>query len=80
MIWATIWVAIVSVVCALALRSAYRLYRHPREIRNPVGSWRPDQSRRIALATLIGLPFIWLLIVLSSFGLLGRSPFETGAN
>ena len=79
-VWAIIWVAIVSVFCALGTRNAFRLYRHPREMRTAVGLMSPKEVRQAAVAVLVAMPIVWLIIVLSSFGLIGRSPFETGAN
>ena len=79
-VWAIIWVAVVSIFCALGIRNALRLYRDPREVRTTIGLMSPKEARRAALGALVGMPIVWLIIALSSFGLLGRSPFETGAN
>ena len=78
-IFALIWIAVVSVFCALGARNALQLYRHPRDLRSGVMSLNAEQVRRAAIATLAGLPIVWLLIVFSSLGLLGPSPFQ-GAN
>ena len=74
-VWTMLWVLIFSVVAALGTRNAYRLYRQPREVRTGVMNMDAGQAGRAALAALIALPLVWLLIVLSSFGLLGRLPF-----
>jgi hypothetical protein len=68
-IWAIIWVVVVSVFAALGTRNAYRLYQRPHDVRNSAISMNSEQARRAAFAAMIGMPVIWLLIVLSTFEL-----------
>ena len=66
---------VTGAVLARAMPEAYRLYRNPREVRTSVIYMEAQQARRASLAALIGMPIIWLVILLSSFGLIGRSQF-----
>ena len=69
MSWAGIWIVVVSIFAALGTRNAYRLYQRPHEVRNSVISMNSEQAGRAAFATMIGMPVIWPLIVLSTFEL-----------
>ena len=75
MFWTIFWVIVTGAALVRGMPEAYFLYRHPREVRTSVISMDAQQARRAALATLIFAPIIWLVILLSSFGLIGRSQF-----
>ena len=73
--WTIFWVVVTGAVLVRSMPQAYDMYRHPREVRTSVIYMDAQQARRAAIAALIFMPIIWLMIVLSSFGLLGRSQF-----
>jgi hypothetical protein len=62
--WNVLWLVLVSVACVLGVRNALEIYRHPRELHTSVAYLNPQQARCAALATLFGLPVIWVLIAL----------------
>lgn len=73
--WTIFWVIVTGAVVVRSMPQAYRLYRAPREVQTSVISMDAQQARRAALAALIFAPIIWIAILLSSFGLIGRSQF-----
>jgi cobalamin synthase len=75
MFWTIFWVIVTGAVLVRGMPEVYALYRHPREVRTGVISMDAQQARRAALAALIFAPIIWLVILFSSFGLIGRSQF-----
>ena len=74
-IWALFWVAFISVVATLTMRNAYRLYRQPHEMRSDVVFMDAKHTRRAAASVLIGMPIIWLVVVLFMFGIIADPKF-----
>jgi hypothetical protein len=67
-LWNVLWLLLVSAACVLGMHTALETYRHPRDVRTSLFYLEPQRARRTAMIVLFGLPAIWLVIALSTFG------------